>query len=48
MKVGKDVQKPRQKQTENHVHVMVNSNGEKIEYNSTRGCEECEENKGEN
>jgi hypothetical protein len=35
MKVGKDVQKSRQEQTENNVHVMVNNNGEKIEYNST-------------
>jgi hypothetical protein len=35
MKVGKDVQKSRQEKTENLVHVMVNNNGEKIEYNST-------------
>jgi hypothetical protein len=48
MKVGKDVQNSREEETENLVHVMVNNNVEKIEYNSTTECEVCEENKEKN
>jgi len=39
MTVGKDVQKSRQEQTENHVHLMVKITGKEIEHNPTTGCE---------
>ena len=45
MKVRKQVKKSRREQTGKHVHVMVNNSGEKIECNSTTGCELCEEKK---